>query len=100
MDIAGGRVVLPVDWGVRETALCGGIAPRGNGLPVGVGLDVSRGDSTGGVAGLGGSTGAPVKEPKALNSASPVRRGSLEVVSCGAWVERGVNGAREVSLKG
>ena len=50
---------------------------------MGVGLEGSRGDSTGDVAGLGVSTGAAVKEPKSLNSASPVRRVSLEVIDCG-----------------
>lgn len=66
MSIGGGRVVPPVDCGVRETALCGGIAPRDKGLPVGVGLFGSRGDSKGGVAGLGGSAGA-VEEPKSFS---------------------------------
>lgn len=64
--------------------MCGGITPRGKGLPVGVGVPGSRGDSTGGVAGLGGSAGAPVTESKALNSASPVRRVSYEVIDCDA----------------
>jgi hypothetical protein len=99
MDIADDRVVPPVDCGVRETALCGGIAPRDKGLPVGVGLVGSRGDSKGGVAGLGGIAGT-VKEPKLFNSASPFEQESLKVVDCGPWFGRGADGERKVLLNG
>ena len=92
MSIADGRVVPPVDCGVRETALCGGITPRDKGLPVGVGLCGSRGDSIGGVAGLGGSAGA-VKEPKLFSPASPVRWELPKVVDRDPWIESGAIGA-------
>lgn len=99
MGIADSRVVPPVDCGVRETALCGGIAPRDKGLPVGVGLVGSRGDSKGGVAGLGRRAGA-VKESKLFNPASPVGWRLLNVVDRDAWTGRGAIGVREVLLKG
>ena len=99
IDIADSRVVPPVDCGVRETALCGGITPRGKGLPVGVGLVGSRGDRTGGVAGLGGSAGA-VKESKSFNPANPVGRELLKVVDRNPWIGRGAIGVREVLLEG
>jgi hypothetical protein len=99
MDIASGLVVPPVDCGVRETALCGGIAPRDKGLPVGVGLVGNRGDSTGGVTGLGGSAGA-VKESRSFNPASPVGWKLLKVVDRDPWIGSGAIGLRVVLLKG
>ena len=81
MVIGDARVVPPVDCGVRETALCGGIATRDKGPPR-VGLVGSREDSTGGVAGLCGRAGTPVKEPKSLSPASPVGRESLKTIDC------------------
>ena len=92
MSIGDGRVVPPVDCGVRETALCGGIAPRDKGLPVGVGLFGRRGDSTGGVAGLGGSAGA-AKEPKSFSSTSPVRWELFKVVDRDPLIGGGAIGA-------
>ena len=99
MSIADGRVVSPVDCGVRETALCGGRAPRNKGLPVGVGLAGSRGDSPGGVAGLGGGAGA-IKEPKSFSPASPAGWELPKLGDRDPWIERGTIGAREVLLKG